>query len=76
MTDHGSAPTLRVRINHGRTLKEGWHYDSTVELTAPLGMDGEEREGLLAEWLTRARRLGEEERDARNAADRKDAHDG
>jgi hypothetical protein len=67
--------TLRVRINHSRTVKDGWSFDSTVELTAPLEMDNGERRAILDEWLAIARELGEAERDARNARDRQEQSD-
>jgi hypothetical protein len=58
----------RIRINHSRTIKEGWNFESTVEVEFAGGLSPAveaEVEALL--WTTRA--LGEAERDARNQRD-------
>lgn len=66
-----ATPTVRVRIAHTRTIKDGWGYESSVEVTMP-GADADhpETELLLQETLERlltiARAHGERERDVRN----------
>lgn len=66
-----AAPGVRVRIAHARTIKDGWGYESSVEVTMP-GADADhpETELLLQETLERllaiARAHGERERDVRN----------
>lgn len=56
------SPTIRVRIEHSRTIKDGWGYSSTVEMTSETP-DMDEMRALLAE----VRQAGENERDIRNA---------
>ena len=69
-----SNATIRSRIHLGRTIKEGWHYESTVELTTPAETPASERRLHLLEALHEARRIGEEERDFRNQRDRQAAN--
>lgn len=68
-----STPLYRVRIAHSRTIKEGWGYETSVEVTQT--RDDEltaELERELEELLLMARILGERERDVRNARDKKE----
>lgn len=64
-------PTLRIRIEHSRTIKEGWGYSTTVELSGVPATDKgiTEAHDILAEGLDRAQWLGEIERDVRNQHD-------
>lgn len=65
-------PRTRIRVNHSRTQREGWQYESTVEIEyRGDGSDDDDARRLirLAELLKAARGLGERERDARNAAE-------
>lgn len=61
-------PRTRVRIEHSRTIKEGWGYSTTVEVT----FDGETVEGdaavvaRIGGLLEITRVIAEQERDARN----------
>ncbi|MFT4039693.1 MAG: hypothetical protein QM692_16045 [Thermomicrobiales bacterium] len=64
-------PTLRIRIEHSRTIKDGWSYSTTVELS---GVDATEAgmvaaHDILVDGLDRARWIGEIERDQRNVRD-------
>lgn len=65
-------PRVRVRIGHKQTVSRGWEYESTVEIEYSgegddLDVTNVNRLQLL---LIAAKQLGEEERDARNAAGR------
>lgn len=58
-------PTVRMRIEHSRTIKDGWGYSTTVEITSVGELDPLTMQALLV----RVRLLGEEERDERNRRD-------
>lgn len=65
-------PTLRIRVEHSRTIKDGWGYSTTVEVD---GID-ESNASRVAEAIRRiaitleeVRVLGEHERDIRNQRD-------
>lgn len=71
-------PTLRIRVEHSRTVKDGWSYSTTVELDGVnVGGPGyafddiavEDAVSLLRAALLQVRDLGEQERDARNQRD-------
>lgn len=72
-TETAAAPavTTRIRVNHSRTIKEGWGYETTVEVAWAGDGPGVDVDALarLDLMLARARTIGELERDARNAAD-------
>lgn len=64
-------PTLRIRVEHSRTIKDGWGYSTTVEID---GVDATWEEipswgGLLRAALLEVREVGENERDIRNQRD-------
>jgi hypothetical protein len=61
-----TVPTVRVRIEHSRTIKDGWSYSTTVEMTSDSLNDFTD---LMPDLLTDARLMAEEERDARNRRD-------
>lgn len=68
-----STPLYRVRIAHSKTIKEGWGYETSVEVTQT--RDDEltsELERELEELLFMARVLGERERQVRNSRDKKE----
>jgi hypothetical protein len=58
----------RIRINHSRTIKEGWGFESTVEVEFAGGLSPAV-EAEVEALLCTARSLGEIERDARNQRD-------
>lgn len=58
----------RIRIEHSRTIKEGWSYASTVEVIYD-GSDDEDARDRLRQLLEMAALLGEAERDIRQARD-------
>lgn len=64
-------PTLRIRVEHSRTIKDGWSYSTTVELDGvEVGAGKESRALYLLEFLLKeVRQLGENERDERNQRD-------
>lgn len=64
-------PTLRIRIEHSRTIKDGWSYSTTVELSDIPATEEEywRAHGVIDDALLRVRLLGEMERDARNKSD-------
>lgn len=69
-TEQGQ-PAIRVRIGHTRTQRDGWGYESTVEITLP-GNDWDahaEMAESMASLLALARRLGENEATIRNRAE-------
>ena len=56
-------PTMRVRVSHAHTLKDGWRCDSTtVELDGPLPIDWDD----IGVALRRAAIIGRDEADQRN----------
>ena len=65
-------PTLRIRVEHSRTIKDGWGYSTTVEMD---GIDAGDRQRidkgleLISDTLVKARKLAEFERDIRNHRD-------
>lgn len=65
-------PTLRIRIEHSRTIKDGWSYSTTIEID---GVDAtsyqqiREARELLTATLIDVRMRGEQERDLRNERD-------
>jgi len=65
-------PTLRIRVEHSRTQRDGWGYSTTVELD---GIDASSRQHIkdaadeIAYALKEARLLGESERNFRNQRD-------
>jgi hypothetical protein len=61
-------PRTRMRINHTRTIKNGWDYESTVEIEYP-GYDDAAHLVRLADLLDQVREVAERERDARNRHD-------
>ena len=70
------SPVVRVRLHHGRTIKEVWGYDDTVEITMPLGTTARETQDAaeamrheLMYFKGLAREIGEGERDLRNQRD-------
>lgn len=68
-----STPLYRVRIAHTKTIKNGWDYESSVEITQT--RDDElsfALERQLEELLVLARVLGERERNIRNQRDHKE----
>ena len=68
-------PTLRIRIEHSRTIKDGWSYATSVTLDgveitdAFADVDIEGAGSVLTLALLKARTLGEQERDLRNQRD-------
>ena len=58
----------RIRIEHSRTIKEGWGYETTVEIEFTDG-DNQAAYGLMGSLLSLARELGETERNARQRRD-------
>lgn len=64
-------PTIRMRIAHTRTQRDGWGYESTVEVSLP-GNDwfahAEMSESMMS-LMALARRLGENEATIRNRAE-------
>lgn len=57
-------PTIRIRINHAHTLKEGWRLsETTVEWTGP----GTPDEAAIQDALLTAQHLGQREAALRNA---------
>lgn len=64
-------PTLRIRVEHSRTIKDGWGYSTTVELD---GIDTNDTPynnaiNILDAALLETRLLGERERNERNQRD-------
>lgn len=65
-------PTLRIRVEHSRTQRDGWGYSTTVEMD---GIDASDYRRIddatawIANVLEDARKLGEHERDERNQRD-------
>ena len=65
-------PKLRIRIEHSRTIKDGWSYSTTVEMD---GIDAtswrlmQEGASIVEGMLMEVRRIGELERDTRNQRD-------
>lgn len=65
-------PTLRIRVEHSRTVKDGWSYSTTVELDGVDAYDPRwvnEALDLISDTASEARKLGEIERDIRNERD-------
>lgn len=64
-TTVATAPStsVRVRIEHSRTQRDGWGYSSTVEVTEH---DGPIEMETLQSLLAQVRFIGESERDERN----------
>lgn len=57
-------PTIRLRINHSHTLKEGWRLsETTVEWSGP----GKPDEAAITDALLTANHLGQREAALRNA---------
>ena len=61
-----TTPTVRVRIEHSRTIKDGWSYSTTVEVTSDSLDDFTD---MMPDLLTDARLMAENERDVRNRRD-------
>jgi hypothetical protein len=61
----------RIRVNHSRTQRDGWGYETTVEIEYAGDEPGDEAAALarLGGLLIQARILAENERDARNERD-------
>lgn len=62
-----SSPEIRVRVNHSRTIKEGWRHETTVEV------NHDDEIVLLAELeriLIQADEVARRETERRNALDR------
>lgn len=59
-----TVPNWTMTVDLGRTLKEGWHYESKVTASGQV-IDRQE----FAQKLQMARELGEAERDERNRRD-------
>lgn len=72
ITGTAPEPRVRVRIGHKQTASRGWEYESTVEIE--YSGEGDDLDvtnfNRLQLLLIAAKQLGEEERDARNAAGR------
>ncbi|MCA9876796.1 MAG: hypothetical protein KC442_03410 [Thermomicrobiales bacterium] len=64
-------PTLRIRIEHSRTIKEGWSYSTTVEIDGVDVSDDSYNNAIdiLDVALLESRLLGERERNTRNQRD-------
>lgn len=65
-------PTLRIRVEHSRTIKDGWNYSTTVEMDGIEASDPvrvAEAISRLSRTLEAARLVGELERDLRNQRD-------
>lgn len=68
-------PTLRIRVEHSRTIKDGWSYSTTVEIDGVAAPESftdlavDDAVNVLRYALREARDLGEQERDARNQRD-------
>lgn len=66
-----TTPRTRIRIGHSRTQRDGWQYETTVEVE----WDGEDAERdynelqRLSQLMDSARHLAELERDQRNVVD-------
>lgn len=72
------AATMRIRVEHSRTQRDGWGYSTTVELDGiAVGDPGyafdeiavDDATALIKSALAKARDLGETERDIRNQRD-------
>lgn len=70
-----SEPRTRIRLSHSRTQRDGWQYETTVEVEwfGDYTLDGHNGFERVDELLRHARILGEAERDIRNQRDR-EAH--
>lgn len=65
-------PTLRIRVEHSRTQRDGWGYSTTVEMDdieASNPVRVAEAISRLSRTLEAARLVGELERDVRNQRD-------
>ena len=62
----------RIRIAHSRTQRDGWQYETTVEVEYD-GTDDIDAQQRLATLMHDARFLAERERDDRNKRDGKGA---
>lgn len=58
-------PEVRVRINYDSTIKDGWRFESTIEVSIPSN-DPEKMEQLLTQYGEIARRVGFNEVAERN----------
>ena len=67
-------PRARVRIEHRKTLKEGWGYETTVELEwfGAGVLDDANAIARLCDLMNEAREAAKQERDRRNAEDSND----
>lgn len=61
-------PRTRIRVNHSRTQRGGWQYETTVEVEWSGADDGDALYRLQS-LLTEAREVAKRERDERNAED-------
>lgn len=60
-------PHIRVRVSHSKTQRDGWGYETTVEIDTEM-TDALQDE--LRKWLEIVRNVGEYERGVRNARDK------
>lgn len=60
-------PRIRVRVSHSKTQRDGWGYETTVEIDSEM-TDALQEE--LRKWLEIVRNVGEYERGVRNARDK------
>jgi len=66
----------RVRVHHSKTQRDGWGYETTVEVEWFGRELDDEMRGRLAALLAGADRLGREERERRRRDDAKEAGGG
>ena len=59
-----TSPNWTITVTHGRTLKEGWHYETKVTASGSLITRSQFEDALKV-----AREMGETERDERNRRD-------
>lgn len=60
-------PTLRIRVEHSRTIKDGWSYSTTVEVDDAQDLD--KALGMITEAMVRVRKIAEMERNVRDERD-------